>query len=128
MSKVESQGFPNTGRRTTSASRSASGASAPRRVCVLSGSVANFRASTRNGRELGDYSRSEALLPCPDQLTDVLSPIARVRRVRIAVLADIHGNLPALRAVLAEIDRDPVDAIVVAGDVEREGAGRSLAG
>jgi putative phosphoesterase len=37
--------------------------------------------------------------------------------VRIAVLADIHGNLPALRAVLADVDRDPVDAIVVAGDV-----------
>jgi putative phosphoesterase len=37
--------------------------------------------------------------------------------VRIAVLADIHGNLPALRAVLAELERDPVDAIVVAGDV-----------
>jgi predicted phosphodiesterase len=37
--------------------------------------------------------------------------------VRIAVLADVHGNAPALRAVLAEIDHDPVDAIVVAGDV-----------
>ena len=37
--------------------------------------------------------------------------------MRIAVLADIHGNVPALRAVLAELDRDPVDAIVVAGDV-----------
>jgi predicted phosphodiesterase len=37
--------------------------------------------------------------------------------VRIAVLADVHGNLPALRAVLAELDREPVDAIVVAGDV-----------
>lgn len=37
--------------------------------------------------------------------------------MRIAVLADVHGNLPALRAVLADIDRDPVDAIVVAGDV-----------
>ncbi len=37
--------------------------------------------------------------------------------MRIAVLADIHGNLPALRAVLAEIDQDQVDAIVVAGDV-----------
>lgn len=36
--------------------------------------------------------------------------------MRIAVLADIHGNLPALRAVLAELDRDPVDAIVAAGD------------
>jgi predicted phosphodiesterase len=37
--------------------------------------------------------------------------------MRIAVLADIHGNLPSLRAVVAELDRDPVDAIVVAGDV-----------
>ena len=37
--------------------------------------------------------------------------------MRIAVLADIHGNLPALRAVLAEINRDPVHAFVVAGDV-----------
>jgi predicted phosphodiesterase len=37
--------------------------------------------------------------------------------VRIAVLADVHGNLPALRAVLAELDREPVDAIVSAGDV-----------
>jgi predicted phosphodiesterase len=37
--------------------------------------------------------------------------------VRIAVLADIHGNLPALQAVLGELDRDPVDAIVVPGDV-----------
>jgi predicted phosphodiesterase len=37
--------------------------------------------------------------------------------VRIAVLADVHGNLPALRAVLAELDQDPVDAIVVGGDV-----------
>jgi putative phosphoesterase len=37
--------------------------------------------------------------------------------MRIAVLADVHGNAPALRAVLAEIDREPVDAIVLAGDV-----------
>jgi putative phosphoesterase len=37
--------------------------------------------------------------------------------VRVAVVADIHGNLPALRAVLAELDGEPVDAIVVAGDV-----------
>ena len=37
--------------------------------------------------------------------------------MRVAVLADIHGNLSALRAVLAEIDRDPVDALVIAGDV-----------
>ncbi|HYB25535.1 MAG TPA: metallophosphoesterase family protein [Solirubrobacteraceae bacterium] len=37
--------------------------------------------------------------------------------MRIAVLADIHGNSPALRAVLSELDREPVDAIVVGGDV-----------
>lgn len=37
--------------------------------------------------------------------------------MRIAALADIHGNLPALRAVLAELEREHVDAIVVGGDV-----------
>jgi predicted phosphodiesterase len=37
--------------------------------------------------------------------------------VRIAVLADVHGNLPALRAVLADLDREPVDVIVSGGDV-----------
>ena len=37
--------------------------------------------------------------------------------MRIAVLADVHGNLPALRAVLAECDAEPVDALVVPGDV-----------
>jgi putative phosphoesterase len=36
--------------------------------------------------------------------------------MRVAVLADIHGNLPALRAVLAELDAEPPDALVVAGD------------
>jgi putative phosphoesterase len=38
-------------------------------------------------------------------------------RSPIAVLADVHGNLPALRAVLAEVDAEGVDVIVVAGDV-----------
>ena len=37
--------------------------------------------------------------------------------MRIAVLADIHGNLPALRAVLADVERESVESIVVAGDV-----------
>ena len=37
--------------------------------------------------------------------------------MRIAVLCDIHGNLPALDAVLAEIDLHDVDGIVVGGDV-----------
>jgi predicted phosphodiesterase len=36
--------------------------------------------------------------------------------MRIAVLCDIHGNLPALDAVLAEVHLLDVDAIVVGGD------------
>lgn len=37
--------------------------------------------------------------------------------MRAAALYDIHGNLPALEAVLAEVAREKVDAIVVGGDV-----------
>src|SRR4051812_4422558 len=36
---------------------------------------------------------------------------------RVAALYDIHGNLPALEAVLANIRDLEVDAIVVGGDV-----------
>jgi putative phosphoesterase len=36
--------------------------------------------------------------------------------VRVAAISDIHGNLPALEAVLAEIDGAGVDEILVAGD------------
>jgi predicted phosphodiesterase len=36
---------------------------------------------------------------------------------RVAVLADIHGNLPALEAVLAEPDVLTADAIVLLGDI-----------
>jgi predicted phosphodiesterase len=35
----------------------------------------------------------------------------------VAALYDIHGNLPALEAVLDEIARDPVDLVIVGGDV-----------
>jgi predicted phosphodiesterase len=37
--------------------------------------------------------------------------------MRVAALFDIHGNLPALDAVLQDIRRDRVDQIVVGGDV-----------
>ena len=37
--------------------------------------------------------------------------------MRIAALCDIHGNLPALEAVLEEVRRANVDRIIVAGDV-----------
>jgi putative phosphoesterase len=36
--------------------------------------------------------------------------------MRIAALSDIHGNLPALEAVLADVEAEGVDAIVVPGD------------
>ncbi len=36
--------------------------------------------------------------------------------MRLAVLADTHGNLPALEAVLADVRQQGVDGIIVAGD------------
>lgn len=36
---------------------------------------------------------------------------------RLAVLADIHGNLPALQAVLADMSAFQIDHVVVAGDL-----------
>jgi putative phosphoesterase len=35
----------------------------------------------------------------------------------VAALYDIHGNLPALDAVLADLEADPPDAVVIGGDV-----------
>lgn len=37
--------------------------------------------------------------------------------MRLAVVSDIHGNLPALQAVLAEIGRERVDRVVNLGDI-----------
>jgi len=37
--------------------------------------------------------------------------------VRVAAFYDVHGNLHALEAVLAEVDRERVDAIVFGGDI-----------
>lgn len=37
--------------------------------------------------------------------------------MRVAALYDVHGNLPALEAVLAEVDREGADAIVFGGDI-----------
>src|SRR5271165_5425027 len=41
--------------------------------------------------------------------------------MQIAVLADIHGNLPALEAVAAEIYRLAPELVVVAGDFQNRG-------
>jgi predicted phosphodiesterase len=37
--------------------------------------------------------------------------------VRVAALYDVHGNLPALEAVLGDVEREGVDGIVAGGDV-----------
>jgi putative phosphoesterase len=37
--------------------------------------------------------------------------------MRLALIADIHGNLPALDKVLAELDREKVDQVLCLGDV-----------
>jgi putative phosphoesterase len=37
-------------------------------------------------------------------------------RTRLAVLSDIHGNLPALEAVLADVQQAGVDGVILAGD------------
>lgn len=42
--------------------------------------------------------------------------------MRVAVLADIHGNLPALEAVLEDIARVAPDYVVAAGDLALRGA------
>lgn len=42
--------------------------------------------------------------------------------MRLAIISDIHANLDALRAVLAEIDRRGVDAIYCLGDIVGYGA------
>lgn len=42
--------------------------------------------------------------------------------MRVAVISDIHGNGLALEAVLADLDRTPVDRIVCLGDAVQGGA------
>jgi diadenosine tetraphosphatase ApaH/serine/threonine PP2A family protein phosphatase len=41
--------------------------------------------------------------------------------VRVAVVADVHGNLPALEAVLADIETQAVDRLIVNGDLANRG-------
>src|ERR1700727_2738927 len=48
---------------------------------------------------------------------DENAPMTMRQCGRVAVLADIHGNLPALEAVLAEPDVAGADTIVLLGDI-----------
>ena len=51
----------------------------------------------------------------------VIYPNSKRFNVKIAVLADIHGNLPALLTVTADIEAWQPDVVVVAGDVVNRG-------
>jgi predicted phosphodiesterase len=42
-------------------------------------------------------------------------------RIRTALISDIHGNAIALEAVLADLERDPVDQVVCLGDALQGG-------
>jgi predicted phosphodiesterase len=37
--------------------------------------------------------------------------------MRLAIISDIHGNVPALEAALADIERHGTDRLVCLGDV-----------
>ena len=50
-----------------------------------------------------------------------MTPADRLGGVRIAVLADVHGNLPALEAVLADVAAQAVDRVIVNGDLANRG-------
>lgn len=43
------------------------------------------------------------------------------RQFTVAILADIHGNLAALEAILADLATQPYDQIVIAGDLVMNG-------
>jgi putative phosphoesterase len=47
----------------------------------------------------------------------MLACLQKGTAMRVAVLADIHGNLPALEAVLRDVEEAGVDAVVLAGDI-----------
>ena len=36
--------------------------------------------------------------------------------MKVAALYDVHGNLPALEAVLPEVERERVDLVILGGD------------
>jgi putative phosphoesterase len=61
-----------------------------------------------------ERQRSDRLRESQDQ--DIRSNRPRTAK-RVAALYDIHGNFPAIEAVLEDIRRVAVDAVVVGGDI-----------
>ena len=37
--------------------------------------------------------------------------------MRVGLISDIHGNLPALEAVLADLERQQLDRVICLGDI-----------
>jgi putative phosphoesterase len=48
-----------------------------------------------------------------------------VNDLKIAILADIHGNLQALQAILADLEKESPDVVVVNGDLVNRGPSNS---
>src|SRR3954463_9543558 len=71
---------------------------------VTSGSAAS---SSSAGASAADGGRRVSVGPC---------------RAMLALLYDIHGNLPALEAVLADLDGRAVDRYLIGGDMAPFGA------
>lgn len=60
--------------------------------------------------------------PFPTNFNPLLSPQSPIpnpqsSKLKLALISDIHGNLPAFRAVLERIDAEGVDAILCLGDI-----------
>ena len=51
----------------------------------------------------------------------LLPTLSSLSQMKIAVLADIHGNLPALEAVAAHVEAWQPDRVIVAGDLVNRG-------
>ncbi|MEM9291200.1 MAG: metallophosphoesterase [Acidobacteriota bacterium] len=60
------------------------------------------------------------LPPSAEQLA-LRAPAPAGESVRVAVLADIHGNVPALEAVLEDLSRQAVDEVLLGGDLVGRG-------
>ena len=84
--------------------------------------IARVQARRRIRQEGTPYVSGEAGEPAPASWEQA-SRAGRclvsetMAAVRVAALYDIHGNLPALRAVLAEVAREGVETLVIGGDV-----------
>ncbi len=58
---------------------------------------------------------------CEGLLSFIIPPEGHAAMTRIAALSDVHGNIAALEAVLADVTREKPDRIVVAGDLVLNG-------